>query len=287
MRRPPVAVAAAIAALVIVVAVVVVSCGADGERTLRETSEKLGEVRSGQLSMRFVVAPLSSARDSDVGFGIKGRFALAPRARGLPVTDLAYTQIAGPAQETVRVQSDGRVAWIRSGGQAYTLPPARTRRLRRGSDGGGGSAGIDVLRIDRWIADPKSSEGGSLDGVATTRITGKLRVATALRDLLALGRRAGTDVGAGPIGGETGEKLEDAKQDASITVHTGKDDRILRRLVLRASFPLERTRELGGTIGRLRGAEVRFSLSLRRVGRTVRVKRPASVQPFSALSGGA
>jgi len=144
-----------------------------------------------------------------------------------------------------------------------------------------------VLRIERWIADPKSSDGSEIDGVATTRITGTLRVATALRDLLALGRRAGTDVGAEPIGEATSEKLEDAKEGASITLHTGEDDRILRRLALRARFPLERTRDLGGTIGRLRGAEVRFSLSLRRVGRAVRVKRPANPQPYSSLSGGA
>lgn len=123
--------------------------------------------------------------------------------------------------------------------------------------------------------------------MSTTRITGKLRVATALRDLLALGRRAGTDVGAKPIGDEAADKLEEAKENASITLHTGEDDRVLRKLVLRASFPLQRTRELGGTIGRLRGAEVRFSLSLRRVGRPVSVKRPANPQPFSALSGGA
>ncbi|MDQ3721527.1 MAG: hypothetical protein M3376_00335, partial [Actinomycetota bacterium] len=140
---------------------------------------------------------------------------------------------------------------------------------------------------DRWIADPKSSDGGKIDGASTTRVTGKLRVATALRDLLALGRRAGTDVGAKPIGDKGAQELKEAKENASITLHTGKDDRVLRRLVLRASFPLERTRELGGTIGRLRGAEVRFSLSLRRPGRPVRVRRPANPQPFSALSGGA
>ena len=291
MRRPPpaVAAAAAIVAVVIVVALVVVSCGSKDEKTLRETSEKLSEVRSGQLAMRFVVAPLSALRRSDVGFAIKGRFALAGRAGGLPDADLAYTQIAGPNQGTVRIVSDGQAAWVRVGGQAYTLPAERTRRLRRSADGDGGegAAGLDVLRIDRWIADPKSSDGSKIDGVATTRITGKLRVATALRDLLALGRRAGTDVGAEPIGEETSEKLEDAKEGASITLHTGKNDRILRRLVLRARFPLDRTRDLGGTIGRLRGAEVRFSLSLRRVGRAVRVKRPANPQPYSSLSGGA
>ncbi len=288
MKRPPIAVAAAITAVVVVVAVLVVSCGSDDEDTLRETSEKLADVRSGQLSLRFVVAPLSSARDSDVGFAIKGRFALATRAGGLPDTDIAYTQIAGPAQETVRVLSDGKAAWVRVGGQAYTLPAQRTRRLRRSADSGGdGAAGLDVLHIDRWIADPKSADAGTLDGVATTRITGRLRAATALRDLLALGRRAGTDVGARPIGEEAGEKLEDSKRDASIVVHTGRKDRILRRLVLRASFPLERTRELGGTIGRLRGAEVRFSLTLRRVGRPVSVKRPETPQPFSSLRGGA
>ena len=289
MKRPPIAVVAAIVAVVIVVAVVMVSRGSGEEKTLRETSEKLSEVRSGQLAMRFVIAPLSAARDSDVGFAIKGRFALATRPRGLPDADLAYTQIAGPEQETVRIVSDGQAAWVRVGGQAYTLPADRTRRLRRSADGDGGegAAGLEVLRIDRWIADPNSSDGGEIDGVATTRITGKLRIATALQDLLALGRRAGTDVGAEPIGEDTSEKLEDAKEGASITVHTGKDDRILRRLALRARFPLNRTRDLGGTIGRLRGAELRFLLSLRRVGRAVRVKAPASAHPYSALNDGA
>lgn len=280
MRRR--SLAAAIAA-----AATVAACGTDDEGMLRETSEKLAEVKSGQLSLRFVVAPQSAARDSDVGFAIKGRFALATRPRGLPDADLAYTQIAGPQQETVRIVSDGRAAWVRVGQQAFTLPPERTRRLRRGSRGGDGATGLDILRIDRWVADPKSSDGGEIDGVSTTRITGKLRIATALRDLLALGRRAGTDVGAKPIGDETGRKLEEAKENASITVHTGEDDRVLRRLVLRASFPLERTRDLGGTIGRLRGAEVRFSLSLRRPGRAVRIEAPANPQPLAALSRGA
>jgi len=289
VRRNVVAAAAVIAAGVVVVAVVVVSRGGGDEEELRETSGKRSEVRSGQLSIRFVVAPLSAARDTDVGFTIKGRFALASKAGGLPDTDLAYTQIAGPEQETVRVLSDGRAAWIRVGGQAYKLPAQRTQRLRRSAegDGGEGSAGLDALQIDRWIADPKSSDGGRIDGVSTTRITGKLRVATALRDLLALGRRAGTDVGAKPIGEKAGDKLEAAKEHASIVLHTGKDDRVLRKLVLRASFPLKRTRDLGGTIGRLRGAEVRFSLSLRRPGSTVRVKAPANPQPFSSLSGAA
>lgn len=283
--RAPLAVAA------IVAVVALAGCGADDEETLRETSEKLSEVRSGQLSLRFVIAsqseqpPSARTRDNDVGFAINGRFALAERARGLPQTDLAYTQIAGPRSETVRIVADGRAAWVRVGEQAFTLPPERTRRLRRSAAGGDGGAGLDELQIERWIADPKSSDGGEVDGVATTRITGRLRVATALRDLLALGRRAGTDVGAKPIGKEAGRRLEEAKEDASITLHTGQDDRVLRRLVLRASFPLKRTRDLGGTIGSLRGAQIRFSLSLRRPGRDIRVKRPADPQPFSALAG--
>jgi len=265
----------------------VTGCGSDDEATLRETSEKLSEVRSGQLSMRFVVAPLSSASDSDVGFAIKGRFALATQARRLPHTDLAYTQIAGAQQETARVVSDGRAAWVRVGGQAYTLPAQRTRRLRRGSGGGDGAAGLDILRIDRWIEEPKSSDGGEVDGVATTRITGRLRVATALRDLLALGRRAGTSTGAKPIDEEAARKLEEAQENASVTLLTGKDDRVPRKLMLRASFPLKRTRDLGGTIGRLRGAEIRFTLSLRRPNRAVRIKAPANPQPLSALGGAA
>lgn len=285
-RRLAVAAAvAAAAAVVVLVAVAVDGCG-DDEQTLRETSEKLSEVRSGRLSMRFVVASQSAARDSDVGFAIKGRFALATKARGLPQADLAYTQIAGTQERTARVVSDGRAAWVRVGEQAYRLPADRTRRLRRGSGDGGGGAGLQELRIDRWIADPKSSDGGEIDGVAMTKITGRLRVATALRDLQALSRRAGTSTGTGNLDDDAGRALEDAKENASITVHTGEDDRLLRRLVLRASFPLERARNLGGTIGRLRGAEIRFTLSLRRPNGPVRVKAPVNAQPLPA-SGGA
>ena len=273
-------------AAAIVAVAAVTGCGADEESALRETSEKLSEVRSGELAMRFAIASQSSARDSDVGFDIQGRFARATRAGGLPRIDLAYTQIAGSERKTARVGSNGRAAWIRIDGQAYTLPPQRTRRLRRGAAGGDGGAGLATLRLDRWIADPKSDDGGEVDGVSTTRITGRPRVATALQDLLALGRRAGAGSGTRPIGDDAGRKLEQAKENASITLHTGKDDHIVRRLELRASFPLKRTRDLGGTIGRLRGADVRFSLSLRDPNRPIRIKRPATLQPLSALGGG-
>ncbi len=275
-----------VATIVVVIATAASGCGGDDESALRETSDKLSEVRSGQLSLRFVIASQSAARDTDVGFAIKGPFALATRAGALPQADLTYTQIAGARNERVRILSDGRAAWVRVGKQAFTLPPQRTRRLRRSASGGAGLTDLDTLRIDRWIADPKSSAGGKIDEVRTTRITGRLRLATALSDLLALGRRAGVDTGAQPIGGDAGRKLEAAKENASITVHTGEKDHLLRRLVLRARFPLKRTRDLGGTIGRLRGAEVRFSLSLREPNRAVRINAPASPQPFSALREG-
>jgi len=272
-------------AAAIVVVAGFAGCGADHESALRQTSDKLSEVRSGTLSLRFVIASQSSARDSDVGFDIHGRFSRAARTGELPQIDLAYTQIAGARRETARVGSDGRRAWIRIGGRAYTLPPQRTRRLRSGA-GGDGGAGLDALALDRWFADPKSSDGGEVDGVSTTRITGRPRVATALQELLALGRRAGAGGGALRIGDDAGRELEAAQENASITLYTGKDDHILRRLELRASFPLKRTRDLGGTIGRLRGADVRFSLSLRGPNRPNRIKRPASLQPLSALGAG-
>ena len=151
-------------AAAIVVVAGFAGCGADDESALRQTSDKLSEVRSGTLSLRFVIASQSSARDSDVGFDIHGRFSRAARTGELPQIDLAYTQIAGARRETARVGSDGRRAWIRIGGRAYTLPPQRTRRLRSGA-GGDGGAGLDALALDRWFADPKSSDGGEVDGV--------------------------------------------------------------------------------------------------------------------------
>lgn len=268
--------------------VLLAGCGASEARDrLEQTSERLGALRSGEMTLRLVISALGSGSRADVGFELEGPFALAARRGRLPRTDLAHTEIAGPQRTTVAVVADGRRAWIRTGGRAYVLPPERTRRLRRAGTAGG-AGDLETLRVDRWIDDAELTEGPRVDGVATDEITGRLRAAAALNDLFALGRRVGSGSGADAdaIRGDAADALDEAGENASVTLHSGREDRLLRRLVLRVAFPLERSRELGGGVGKLRGAQVRFTLRIRRPNRPVRVRPPANALPFSALPRG-
>ncbi len=268
-------------------AVALTGCGSsEAQDQLEQSSERLEDLRSGDLALRFVISAQGSGSDADVGFGIQGPFALATRTGRLPRIDLAHTEIAGGRRTTVAVVADGRRAWIRTGGRTYVLPPERTRRLRRTGRSAGGGGDLEALRIARWIDDPELSDGPRIDGAATERITGRLRPAEALNDLFALGRRVGSATAEDPISGDAADALDDAARDASISVDTGREDGQVRRIVLRVGFALERTRDLGGSVGRLRGAQVRFTLRVRRPNRPVRVQAPAGALPFSALPRG-
>jgi hypothetical protein len=144
-------------------ALALAGCGGDDpDEVLSQTAKKLGQIRSGDLSMRMGIDAGGKGR---VGFALDGPFALKSGG-GMPRARVAYTQIAGTRRATVILTSTGKRAFVSAGGQTRELPAAQVRRLRVGA----GAAGRQ-LRIGSWVRDPKLSEGPKLDGVETQRIT--------------------------------------------------------------------------------------------------------------------
>lgn len=64
-------------------------------------------------------------------------------------------------------------------------------------------------------------------------------------------------------------------------VHTGKDDRLLRRPELEVDFGPDVPRELRGALGSLVGAKVLFELGVDDPNGTVTVAEPANALPAS------
>jgi hypothetical protein len=275
----------AAAALAALAAAALGGCGGDeAATTLQRASASLGDVRSGELDLRFLVSA-QGARDADAGFAIEGPFALPDGEGELPQAELTYTQIAGPQRGAVTLVADGRDGWVRVGEQAYELPAERAERLRSSGGASEGVGGLDALDLERWIADPERSDGDEIDGVATDRITGRLRAGAALNDLFALGGRVGASGAAAgeEVDDEAAERLDEAGENATIAVDVGRDDGLLRRVRLRVAFPLEQARKLRGELGELRGAEVRFDMTLRNPNAPVAIDAPDDALPFSAL----
>src|SRR5687767_7311282 len=108
-----------VALLVAVLAAGLTACGGgggDAEDILAETSENLGEIKSGDLKMEL----LFSSNDGErVGFTLQGPFAL--RSGELPEAQLDYTQLAGSQSATQTFITKGDTAYVRIGGTTYEL----------------------------------------------------------------------------------------------------------------------------------------------------------------------
>ena len=152
---------------------------------LQETSDKLGDIRSGDLTLRMHV----EGGGKQAGFELQGRFALADEGE-LPVADLDYTQIAGDKEETVRLISTGEKAFVAIGNDVYELPEKQTASLRSAGGQVSGDSGLGSLDIGGWLIQPRLSDGGEVGGAETDRIQADLDVVRAANDILALVGRA-------------------------------------------------------------------------------------------------
>jgi hypothetical protein len=252
--------------------VVMAGCGGpDAEQALRDTSNNLGKIRSGDLKMLMVLRPADGA---GVGFRLQGPFAIRRDAR-LPVARIAYTQLAGKRQVPATLISDGRSAFVRVDGTTYRLSPARADALRIVPRG---AHGLDGLQLDvaRWIRDPDSSNGPDVGGDATHRLTGELRIGPALHDIFNAARKAG----AGPVpSAKDAGHLNDSVIGSSVELLTGRKDRLLRKVRVEADLGVPaRLRKRLGTGARLK---LEFELSVAHPNRRVRVRVPAKSQPLA------
>jgi hypothetical protein len=264
---------------------VLVGCGGGGAGdALEETTSKLGEIKSGDLSLLVEVAP--DAADSAIGFELDGPFALAGRPGELPRADMRYTQIAGPNRGEIRFVSSRREAWVEVAGQTYELPPEQLERLESGGGEGGGP--LAELDLASWTEDAEVSAGPRIDGQATERVRGRIDVAAAINDLIAvLQESVGSSAAEGlsPLGEQDAEEVNRAVRSSSLDLAMGKDDRLLRRLRLAIAFEVE-PRDLPGGLGRLSGATVTLDLSISDPNGRIRIEEPPDALPYEQLPQG-
>lgn len=268
------------------VCLLICGCGNEAAGALEDTAAKLGDVRSGDLSMKLVVSP--STEGSDLGFELDGPFQLPSRDGQLPEAALRYHQIAGAERGGVDFISTEQGAWIEVEGQAYELPPERVAGLEVGGTSGEGGP-LDGLDVSAWTDDEQLEQGEPVAGDPTDRISGKVDVVAALNDAIATARELGGGAvvpGLAAIEGEDAERLRKAVRSSSLEVLTGKEDRLLRSLNLDLDFALDVPKDLAGGLGRLSGAKVAFDLRIEDPNGSVTVKEPTDVLPFSALPSG-
>jgi hypothetical protein len=213
-----------------------------------------------------------------IGFELNGPFAL--RAGQPPIARVAYTQIAGAKKGTATFISTGTNAWAAIGGKVYELPPAAVDTVRQAAGGVGGSGGLGSFDIASWVRDPVLGPGDD----DTDHVSAKLEVVNAANGLLSLLRGLGSD--APVIDGPEADRLRDAVESSSFDVWTGRDDRLLRRLLLKARLGLDVPQSLRRVLGDVIGAKIEFELAVDDPNKAVTVAPPKNALPSSELPGG-
>ncbi len=175
-------------------AALLAGCGGGGEAegdpqaALSDTAARLGEIRSGDAGIHGS-SSTPKGEGERVGFELAGPFALGDETHG-PRFRLDYTQLRGDEEGTVTMTSTGERAYVTVGNETYELPSDRASELT-GAGAVVAGDGLGSLDVGRWLLDPELSAGDEVAGDATDRIEARLDVAAAVRDLVALARKAG------------------------------------------------------------------------------------------------
>jgi hypothetical protein len=206
------------------------------------------------------------------------------RPGALPVAKIAYTQIAGANKSTATFISTGTKAYAEVNGKAYELPSSATHALRQAAGGSGGSSTFGELRIDNWVKDSSVTDGGQVGGARTDRVSGDLDVVAAANGLLDLVRQLGRAAPA--IEGDQAKQLENAVKASSFELWSGRDDHLLRRLLLHADLGLDVPESLRRALGDVVGAKIDFELAVSNPNKPVSVAPPTNPLPSSQLPGG-
>jgi hypothetical protein len=259
------------ATLLAVVALAAAACGGgsgqSAQEVLAETSNNLGDIQSGDLSLDLLFSAKSGER---AGFTLQGPFKLE---RGnLPEAQLDYTQIAGGRTATQTFVMAGGKAYVSVRGTTYELPATAGQGIATAL---GNSGGLQVIDLSNWIQSPTIEDGGEVGGADTDRISGRLNVATVVSGLVAIASQFGGTTPLAPFQGASAQQVEDAVDTATIDVYTGKDDRLLRKLDVRVEFS-----PAAEKVKRLVGAAVRFTLGIDNPNEAVSVEQPANAKPY-------
>ncbi|HUQ21845.1 MAG TPA: hypothetical protein VM049_02425 [Gaiellaceae bacterium] len=245
---------------------VLVLAGCAGEAgpagpALQGTAANLDEIESGVLSVSVRMAPKDG---EEFGYDIRGPVELAGDGK-FPLADVKYTQIAGGRDDTVRLvlEEDGS-GWIERAGKRTDLTESQLSELRS-SGSLLGAGGLRTLGFEKWIVDPKLSDGPN----DTDKVTADLDVAAAMAGLSALSGALKQDV---VLTAKQRKEVADAVDDSSFELLTGKEDRLLRKLALDFSLGADVPADLRDAIGDdVVGARFSFDLGLDKVNEPVRI----------------
>jgi hypothetical protein len=266
------------------------SSDTDVDQLLQQTFSGSKEVKSGNLNLKFTAA---AAGGSDASENVTIQLAGPFESQGdgeLPKFHLEASFEGAGDSISAGATSTGDKGYVSFQGTDYEVDGPLFAQFKSGFEqaqkqgSSGDSQSLTSLGMDprKWLTDPQNAGDAKVGDDDTIKITGGVDVAKLLDDVNnALAKASALDLGST---GQIPEKLTeqqksqvvDAVKDPRVEIYTGKDDTILRRMVI--AFGVDE--KSSGTQG-----NVNFDLSIEDLNESQDISAPADAKPFSALAG--
>jgi hypothetical protein len=265
------------------------SSSTDVNQLLKDTFSGGKAITSGKfdLAVRIDAKGGSSTTQGPIAVSLTGPFQSQGKGK-LPKLDLE-AKLQGAGQNiTAGLVSTGDKGFVKFNGTSYAITDAIFAEFKKGYEQAQAQAGkqkgqsLATLGVDprRWLTNPKNAGEAKVGDTDTIRITGDVDVPkllddvnTALEKTRSLGVQGSQSLPQKLTPAQR-KQAADAIKKLSVEIYTGKDDRILRRMVVAL------TADAQG-----QSADVNLDLQLTDVNHDQTISAPSGAKPFDQLLG--
>jgi hypothetical protein len=262
--------------------------GADVNTLLDETFSGQRDINSGQVDLKLAV----ESDGGNVTADLKGPFQSEGDGR-LPLFQLTASLTGPDLNYDLGVTSTGDEAFVSLQGTDYAVSKPVFDQFKAGYEqaqqqGGQEGQSLASFGIDprEWLTDARVAGESEVGGTETIKITGGVDVPKLLEDVnqaleqaRSLGLQGSQDIPE-RLSPQQIQQVEQAIRDLTVEIHTGAEDRILRRIVI--ALDLQAPEGSGVAAGT---ATLRLDLSLLDVNEDQEIEAPDDPRPFDELVG--
>jgi hypothetical protein len=288
-------------ALLAALALGVAACGGGGDEAssdtdvntlLKDTFNGNKDVKSGKLNLALKVDAKggSSATQGPITMSVAGPFQSEGKQK-LPKFDIDFAFEGAGQSIKAGLTSTGTKGFVNFQGTDYAVSDQVFQQFKAGYEqaqkNGGGSSkqqqSLSSLGLDprQWLTNPKNEGDAKVGDDDTIKITGGIDVNkllddvnTALQKVKQLGAQ-GTQNLPSQLTAEQRKQVVDAVKDPKVEIYTGKEDKILRRMVVSLGIV-----DPKGSSG---SANINFDLSISDLNEDQEISAPSGAKPFDQL----
>jgi hypothetical protein len=259
------------------------SSSTDPNQLLKETFSGKKDIKSGKLDL---AATVTSGSNPAINVKVSGPFESQGSGK-LPKLDIDASFDGGGQSIQAGVTSTGDKGFVSFGGTDYAISAPVFQQFKAGfeqsakqASSKNGNQSLASLGIDpsKWLTNAKNEGEAKVGDTDTIKLTGDVDLSKALDDVNAALQKIRSLGGAQASGlpqqlTEADKKqAEDAVKNLSVEVYTGKDDTILRRMVVAMKLAAQS-----------QTADVKLDFQLLDLNQGQDISAPPNAKPFNDL----